>query len=232
MGHPIDIFALEPSPSCICIICHEVLELASSLKECGHTFCNNCIETSFQDSNLCPTCRVESSCSIPNFFARDTVDELQVMCNPEAHQGNNKRKRDDDDDDDDDIDNHCNWKGPLKDLKNHKKHCSYRQVCCPVDGCTWLCLQKDVDSHLTSSMGTRAHMHLLDKKMKELEQSMNTKIELVQAKCEKEIEALSMGMFHWKYINDCQSWIEYKNQMRFMTLLYIKSQVGPRGMVK
>ena len=109
MGHPTNIFSPEPSPSCICIICHEVLELASSLKACGHTFCNNCIETSFQDSNLCPTCRVESSKYyfardfIPNYFARDTVDELQVMCNPKAHQddddGNKKRKRDDDDDD-------------------------------------------------------------------------------------------------------------------------------------
>ena len=236
MGHPIDIFALEPSPSCICIICHEVVELASSLKECGHTFCNNCIETSFQDSNLCPTCRVETSGCIPNFFARDTVDEVQVMCNPEAHQddddGNKKRKRDDDDDDDDDddIDNHCNWKGPLQDLKNHKKHCSYRQVCCPVDGCTWLCLQKDVDSHLTSSIGTREHMRLLDKKMKKLEQSMNTKIEQIQAKCDKEIEALSMGTFHWKYINDCRSWIEYKPDALYdFTIYQITSRAAGHG---
>ena len=48
MGHPTNIFSPEPSTSCICIICHEVLELASSLKECGHTFCNECIATSLE----------------------------------------------------------------------------------------------------------------------------------------------------------------------------------------
>ena len=78
MGHPSSIFSPTPSENWLCAICADVLQDAC-ITECGHTFCSNCIKTSLESSNTCPNCRIEVSSYTPNYFARDTVDELQVV---------------------------------------------------------------------------------------------------------------------------------------------------------
>ena len=219
MGHPTSVFSPEPSQSTICAICADVLQDACSVKECGHTFCYNCIETSLESSNTCPNCRIEVSGYTPNYFARDTVDELQVLCLRKSKDGapsddnddgsNKKRKRDNDT-------NCCNWKGPLKDLKRHEDtECGYKTVTCSIVGCEHTCLRKDMESHLSGGAGLITHMTLMqkdhDEKMKQMEQKCDTKIAKVQSECEEKIKRLERQTFvKSRYIHDCRNWIENK----------------------
>ena len=91
MGYPSDIvFVSTPIPDCcLCIICHEVMEAPISLQQCGHTFCQTCIDmyqsSSSSPSQRCPMCRVPITGTHPNFFARDTIDMLQVKCPHHQH---------------------------------------------------------------------------------------------------------------------------------------------------
>ena len=231
MGHPTNLFSPEPASNYICVVCHDVLEDACSVKECGHTFCHDCIKTFLETYNVasCPNCRVNVSGYVPNYFARDSVDELQVQCfegacsddqdNNSSDNGTKKRKRDDDDDK-----RSCNWKGPLKDLNNHKENvCPFKVVTCSVGGCDHTCFRKDMESHISGGFIT--HMKLMqrenDTKMKRMEQSMNSKIKHVQSECDKKlikvqaecdekIKDLETQMQHSRYISDCREWLEHK----------------------
>jgi len=84
MGHPENIFLSTPDPSFICSICYEVLKDASSFKECGHTFCNECILRCLaanRSNPTCPTCRtLVHSGSNPNYALRDIIEKLKVKC--------------------------------------------------------------------------------------------------------------------------------------------------------
>jgi len=215
MGHPTSIFSPEPSQSTICAICTDVLQDACSVKECGHTFGSNCIKTSLESSNTCPNCRIEVSGYTPNYFARDTVDELQVICqnkdgapSDDNNDGSNKKRKRSDN-------NCCNWKGPLKDLKRHEDHeCGYKTVTCSIVGCEHICLRKDMESHLSGG-GLVTHMALLQKeydiKMKQMEQKCDKKIAKVQSECEEKIKRLERQTFiKSRYIHDCRNWIENK----------------------
>ena len=174
----------------------------------GHTFCSNCIKTSLESSNTCPSCRIEVSGYTPNYFARDTVDELQVvcqnfkdgapsvLCEANADGSNKKRKRDDT--------NCCNWKGPLKDLKRHEDHeCGYKTVTCSIVGCEHTCLRKDMESHLNGGAGLVTHMALMQK-------DYDTKISKVKSEYEERIKSLVEQAQHTRYVHDCRTWIENK----------------------
>ena len=69
MGYSTDLFTTEPAAGCICAICHDVLKDASSFVECGHTFCNSCINASLMnDNDSCPNCRAEVSGEVRSSF--------------------------------------------------------------------------------------------------------------------------------------------------------------------
>ena len=103
----ISLFVTKPvAENCICAVCLEVMCDPMSLRECGHTFCKECIDTSLTIKVSCPTCRVPVTTGTnPNFFARDTIDALQVRCPEHYHchkksddngiisTGNRKKKR-------------------------------------------------------------------------------------------------------------------------------------------
>ena len=223
MGHPTDIFSSEPSASCICVICHDVLKDASSL-QCGHTFCKECIDQSLESNDICPNCRalVEDD-SIPNYVVRDIIGGMEVKC-PHGEGGrhqdgdgdsNKKRKRDGTNDTD-----CCNWKGPLKDLKHHENNeCGYKVVTCSVDGCTHSCLRKDMNSHISSPTGILLHMKLMA-------ESYDEKIKSVQSACDKKVKQLEDRMTtasnHLKYENDCRIWKESKPDALFDFSMYSK----------
>ena len=224
MGHPTNLFSPDPASNYICVICHDVLEDACSVKECGHTFCRGCIKAYLETNNgeSCPNCRINISGYIPNYFARYSVDELQVKCfegscsddqdnDGSSDNGTIKRKRDDGDD------KSCNWKGPLKDLINHKENlCPFKLVTCSVGGCDHTCFRKDMESHISG--GFLTHMMLIqrenDKKMKEMvkhvQSECDKKIKSVQSECDKTIKDLEMQMQHSRYIRDCREWLEHK----------------------
>jgi len=222
MGHPTNIFSPTPSENWLCAICADVLRDAC-ITECGHTFCSNCIKTSLESSNTCPNCRIKVSGYTPNYFARDTVDELQVLClrdgapsedDSNDDGSNKKRKRDDT--------NCCNWKGPLKDLKRHEDNeCGYKTVTCSIVGCEHTCLRKDMENHLSGGAGLITHMTLMqkdyDKKMKQMEQKIksveqkcDTKIAKMQSECEEQIKNSEDQTQQLRYIHQCRNWIENK----------------------
>jgi hypothetical protein len=97
MGLPVEIFITSPPDSSTCAICHDVLEDAVSMKECGHTFCDHCARDCLRsNSNSCPNCRVQVSGTNPNFFARESIGSMQVKCLNGHSVGNdqaNKRQR-------------------------------------------------------------------------------------------------------------------------------------------
>lgn len=226
MGHPTNIFSPEPEPSTsyICAICQDILQDACSVKECGHTFCLNCIKTSLESSNTCPNCRIEVSGYTPNYFARDTVGELQVLCLGE--DGAPSVLCDDDNNNDSSNKKRkscCNWKGPLKDLKRHEDHeCGYKTITCSIVGCVHECLRKDMESHLSGGAGLITHMTLMqksyDKKMEQMgkriiakvQSECDTKIAKVQSECDTKIKNLEEQTQQIQYIHECRNWIENK----------------------
>ena len=209
MGHPTDIFVETPT-SGICAICHDVLENATSLKECGHSFCNECIKLCLESTPSCPTCRVnvegESSC-IPAFVCRELIDSMKVkctngrdtiqtlqailgsMCSHGSGEESSKKRKRDDASLSDNIEEKvgCDWTGTLKERKQHEEVCEHKVITCSVEGCNHACKRKDMESHLTSGAGIMLHMDLKVKAMK---------------------DQMRVETNHMKYVMDCRSWIE------------------------
>lgn len=94
----------EISPTLFCPICSEVFTEPTRL-DCGHTFCNDCINQWYKKSELCPNCRQKIIASLVSrdLLAYTIINDLEVSCNNESKG--------------------CPWKGPLSDLKAHMKVC-------------------------------------------------------------------------------------------------------------
>lgn len=207
-GHPTDIFCTDPPPSCICVICLDIVRDASSLKECGHTFCNECIKSCTRQDldNRCPNCRVDVTGSNPNYALREIIEAMPVKC-PEWKSediSNRKRKRGDDNDDgEDSTDSGCDWKGTVKDLKDHEKVCRFTLITCKVEGCEHACKRKDMERHLSSGTGMLKHMGLTyENKMEAMQRKYEAKMEELESK-------MRMESNHMRYSNDCRDWIEH-----------------------
>lgn len=210
-------FTGDPAAGCICAICHDVLERASSIRECGHTFCEQCAESSLEASATCPNCRASATTGvIPNYFARDAVDGLEVKCpnwNGGGEDSTKKRKRGDDG-----VASSlagCEWRGQLKDLKDHEVLCDFKLVKCSVDGCSHMCLNKDMEAHLNSGASTLAHLQLMQK-------SFNKRIESVESKCEEKVEALK------REVKDMESYTAKCEERINAIIIYPSYSVPPR----
>ena len=177
MGHPTDIFLKKPDDSIICAICFEVLDDPASFKECGHTFCEDCIEGCLSsDNHTCPTCR-KSICtgSNPTYIVRDLISKLEVRC-PNSLLGSDDSDCDNNSDNDplwkrlkptvDESDGHnnetsCEWKGTLGMLSQHLGNdCLFATIECGEEGCKYSCQRRHMASHKTSQQGIIAHMKL------------------------------------------------------------------------
>lgn len=71
-----------------------------------------------------------------------------------------------------------------------------------------------MDSHISSGAGILTHMELMktgyENRMKAMEQKFDDKIANIQSECDEKVKDLDLGMKHFRYVNDCRSWIEYK----------------------
>ena len=171
MGHPNDIFLSEPDNTLICAICHEVQSDASSFRECGHTFCDECISECLATNPTCPTCRTPvDTGSNPNYSLRDIIDKLEVKC-PEYEKGDmpppSKRfKTTGENNEDDGADNitepaGCGWRGTVGDLQKHMvDECVLTTIACGEEGCTYTCQRRDMEAHKSSQQGMMMHMEL------------------------------------------------------------------------
>ena len=207
MGHPSDIFSIEPSDGFICAICHDVLKDASTFKECGHTFCGDCINTlCIGDTPQCPNCRVAVTGSIPNYSMRDVIDAMKVKCphwNCDVDDGGESRNKRQRCENDEDVAHStsgrgCGWTGVLRDLKVHEKECGFETITCSVNGCEHICKRMYMESHLSSGAGIMKHMELMyENRLKEMEQ-----------KYDEKIKKLKLETLHLKYLNECRVYID------------------------
>lgn len=134
MGHPVEIFPTPPPDSAICAICHDVLQNAVSMKECGHTFCDECAKACLP-TKTCPNCRVGVTGSIPCFYARESIGAMQVKCllgRSIEDDESNKRKRGNEGDAT--PADSCDWTGRCEDLKSHEDVCGFKTILCDLDG--------------------------------------------------------------------------------------------------
>jgi len=200
------------------------------VKECGHTFCDECIKTCLDLNPSCPHCRVAATGSNPVYVLREVIEAMPVHCpewkNCDDESSRKKRKGSEEGDDSIASASGCVWKGRLKDLKDHEDACDFKVVACSVEGCEYTCKRKDMESHLSSGVGMMIHMDLrcknrmeameqkYDGKMNAMEQKYEGKMKLIEQKNEKQLKGmkseLRMEMNHQRYVNDCRSWIEYK----------------------
>lgn len=58
-----------------CTICSHLLHESSISVPCGHTFCDGCIKGWIASNSTCPTCRDPVKIVIPNFLARQFVED-------------------------------------------------------------------------------------------------------------------------------------------------------------
>ena len=192
MGHPTDIFLSKPGDSFICAICHEVLKGASCFKECGHTFCEECITLATDRPNpACPTCRkpVHTGCN-PNYSLRDIIDKLEVRCHEEVEERPTKRFKttgensNDDNEDDGTADNNysgCDWRGTVSGLKQHiASECLLATIACGEEGCKHTCQRRDMEAHRSSQQGIMRHMELkYENKLKAMEMKYESKYQMM-----------------------------------------------------
>ena len=194
MGHPTDIFLSKPDDSFTCAICHEILKDASSFKECGHTFCDECI--SFVTNRLdpkCPTCRkLVNTGSNPNYLLRDIIDKLEVKCPEEVEESpaakrlkttgeNNESNSENNDAVDYEYSGCCGWRGTVSGLKHHMTNeCLLATVMCGVEGCTHTCQRRDMEAHRSSQQGMMQHMELkYENKLKAMEMKYESKYQMM-----------------------------------------------------
>ena len=159
MGYSTDIFLNETADSCICAICHDVLKEASSLTDCGHSFCADCINSLYFNSSelSCPTCRTAVTGSTnPNYAVRGIIDALDVSC---PHGGDE-----------------CGWNGKVGELESHSSECLYKVIECGIEGCTHTCQRNDMATHRSSNEALFKHMELKhERKMSEMEAKLSSK---------------------------------------------------------
>ena len=178
MGHPTDIFLIPPASTFVCSICYDVLKDASSFKECGHTFCDLCLDGCVAAAACCPTCRtLVQTGSIPNYLLRDVIDSLEVRCPEWESNGSGdgkKRKRDN-------AASGCGWKGTVSDLHQHRNACGFKIIECGEQGCKHTCQRKDMEYHRSSRNGKLEHMELKYKrKLKAMEQRTEQRMEKLE----------------------------------------------------
>ncbi|KAL7439211.1 hypothetical protein ACHAXM_006625 [Skeletonema potamos] len=177
MGHPTDIFLSYPDDTLICAICHEVLNDASSFKECGHTFCDGCILECLAVNPTCPTCReYVHTGSNPNYALRDIIDKLEVRCPEELEERPAKRLKSTGDNCDDNGDEYspCDWRGTVSGLKKHvADECLLATMSCGEEGCQHMCQRRHMEAHRSSQKGMMRHMELkYENKLKALEMNV------------------------------------------------------------
>lgn len=97
----------------VCAICREVYKDAVSIN-CGHTFCQRCMEQSLRTNGNCPTCRVRVEMMVPSFYIRTMIDSLLVQCL--YH------------------DKGCSTVLPLSEVIEHQEKCNFQSVPCKKCG--------------------------------------------------------------------------------------------------
>lgn len=91
-----------------CSICTEIFFSPVRIKECGHTFCKECLKKWTNYNSQCPLCR--NKFKIKNtkkdFIAFNIINDMEVFCN----------------------NLNCPWKGKLSEYSKHLKQCNFNPL--------------------------------------------------------------------------------------------------------
>lgn len=101
--------------------CLQIMHDARIL-ECGHSFCNNCIET-VNKRVKCQLCNNYSNSSAPNHLVNNITAMLKIRCK----------------------NNNCEWVGGVSDYKTHYMDCSKTVTC---QDCKTTVLKTDLEKHI------------------------------------------------------------------------------------
>jgi hypothetical protein len=120
-----------------------------SLKESGHSFCDECAKASLHQNEVFPNCRVVVAGSIPNWFDSQLycVKELvgpmpmEVICRLNGKVGSVQCN------DGEELLCGCHWSGKCQDLQNHNSVCKFKVVTSSVGGCNHTCRCSDMIMH-------------------------------------------------------------------------------------
>ena len=231
MGHPVEIFTSPPPDGCICAICHDVLQNAVVMKECGHSFCEECAD---KTNDICPNCRLAVTGTVPNFTTRSLVGSMMVMCTNEGgddgfNNSSNKRARAGENGESIVVasGDRCNWTGKCSDLRSHQNVCNLEVITCSIEGCDHRCRRKDMNNHLSGD-GFLHHMNLMqqsitaryEKKMVDMHQSITSRYE-------REIKSLSGAVEdNRRKLSELQHKVASPQEVRVAVLDKIRSESG------
>ena len=170
MGFSVDLFLGKVDDTFLCGICLDVLERATSLSVCGHTFCEQCIAMAIITNPECPKCRMsveiqkaeyveeDDAVTTPNYIANDLIGNMTIRCHHNKNATSTSTKTNNENESRvatehqrvDETRNiiGCQWVGKVSDLKNHlEMHCQWEEITCPISGCMHQCARKDMPSH-------------------------------------------------------------------------------------
>jgi ubiquitin-protein ligase len=221
MTLPTELFTEEVDENYLCIICHSVFDEPSSLK-CGHTFCLACLNSAFDSSERCPTCRLtvptRNGNVIPNRVLKGLIENLTVRCknsaciDPQNEPDRQRRRLNPDEASASDAE--CPWTGRLLDWPAHSKsECALETVNCTVAGCDFRCARKDFGQH--SIDNTMQHMQLMvSVETEKLRSEFDTKILALQAEHDSKVQTLKAEskneLVHAQLSSFCRKWMERK----------------------
>jgi len=115
-------------------------------------------------------CRTPVSDANPNYTLRDVIGTMQIKCPCADTDGGICKKRKSNNNEAISAAG-CEWKGQLKDLKEHEKVCMHEVIECETEGCDHKCKRKDMESHLSGTTSIMKHLTLsYEHKMKQMEQ--------------------------------------------------------------
>lgn len=178
-----DYFFLDEPPSdLICPICHLVASSPQQVSCCGRVYCDGCLAELKQRSKWlfrCANCREDEPSSFPDRKTSGQINALRVACT----------KREDG----------CDWRGALRELAIHLKHCDYADIHCPFSslGCPARPLRKDILQHEAENM--QYHLNLAVKKVESLEGGAQQERKLLEKKLSSSItEARNALLMHKK----------------------------------
>lgn len=115
-----------------CSICLNIL-ISPVIINCGHTFCETCIDKWLKDNNVCPLCKntLANKKKIINLILKEYLYDTIVVCK--------------------NLTRGCDWNGKYFKYVEHIDLCGYELITCPHSihiKCDKLILKKNIDGHI------------------------------------------------------------------------------------
>ena len=197
-GYGEERFVTTVNQNFLCLICFSVLRDPVMCSRNQHCFCRSCITQHFQNSQRCPTCHDEltvQTLAEPQRMITDLINELNIHC-----VYNNRG---------------CQEIVQLQHLGRHEDSCGFTPVVCTNEGCGATVSKRDLIHHeseqcecrklkchscgeMTITLAnmeerianTETNIVSVDRKIENLENNMETKIEGNSVAIKRKIENL------------------------------------------